>query len=1062
MTTSTRELHSIIKPIMKEIYGNGSPMKSQPNDTNQKPLDTAAPADVAASGTGQSGSESEFNVPKVVYDAPCKRPKSILKGGSRSEPDEVSTPPPLDDSSPTTGASAKEPKIPRKIGLAEYKKRHKDRKDSEDPMEDLPTPPVSASNKNTINTTSTGTETEDVALTIDLPTKATSTAVTTTATTDDGKGSQSDDVASSSDGTVTSKSNVSVSFKEESKPESSSSKSDLQVVSYSGKNSSVAKSPIKIPPHPMSVLTGPNTSGPFLSQMSTQFYGGSQFGGPAYPSDWATYPGVFNSLLPTPPRPYLLHPANAPPLPPSSILMAPPVYDPLPSATISTVQSEMAQVEDLRERFTKTLQHELKRVIPSTGSSRDSSPQPRRCRSLSRSPSPSLRKSRRGRSPHRSRKSSSRSQSLDSCRGSDREQVRFRSKSPRARSKSPKSRSKSPRLHRTYRSRYRHRSSSRESTESRRHFRSSKRSNRAEKRRERHFQKHDTHTSTNVKTMGTQTSIETNFEPTKLVYEKEVQTDMLLFVHSKGSQTNSIAENSREAQTDNSMCSAFFNNFVQYLETYPNDVFHFNDILSSSIKYLDQEITRLFHPDDAKQEPLTLYPKQLRRVLECDYMRKLKRTKLPSIIAKERQASSMYSAPVDRPGTPLMDDNQPVVCLPTTAPADDAYDSSELSNADILSDAEASDDNVPNINQLLSQYNNGTTTAAEGSTQSTEVDNNLHNSPPGNDTIKNGEKYAPEFSSVSSNEGLNTEEEVGVSIKKENGESDLSFVPPNSKLYQSPSGSPTKSITDKHNDHSYTSSSAKGQPHTAVHDTKSPEDSTHLTVLKPGEMKKESLIESGSDTNKRPAPNQIPLHNDFWTPRDSKNSPYKSGGSPSSDDTPSIDDMEVAMYNESKSSADSKTYKDKGNTLELLTTSDYATQSGSSPKELMHQTIVESDHDIVDMDISSNSSVPSSSMESTPDRDTNTEVTDSSKSSTSEKDKEKKNTKQNSTYNANKSGKHSPYGVRTHYQAGPCNYRSSVRHPQPQLMYPYGQPPLYHWHNWNSRRGGYWGQPPRY
>ena len=168
------------------------------------------------------------------------------------------------------------------------------------------------------------------------------------------------------------------------------------------------------------------------------------------------------------------------------------------------------------------------------------------------------------------------------------------------------------------------------------------------------------------------------------------------------------------------------------------------------------------------------------------------------------------------------------------------------------------------------------------------------------------------------------------------------------------------------------------------------------------------------------------------------------------------------MYNESKSSADSKTYKDKGNTLELLTTSDYATQSGSSPKELMHQTIVESDHDIVDMDISSNSSVPSSSMESTPDRDTNTEVTDSSKSSTSEKDKEKKNTKQNSTYNANKSGKHSPYGVRTHYQAGPCNYRSSVRHPQPQLMYPYGQPPLYHWHNWNSRRGGYWGQPPRY
>ena len=1050
MTTSTRELHSIIKPIVKEIYESDSPLKPVTSEAKllvEKPL-TADPTNV---------DDAEFNVPKVVYDGPCKRPKSILKGGSRSEPEnELSTPPPLDDYSPTI--TTREPKIPRKIGLAEYKKRHKDRKDSEDPVDDsqsMLTTTVSTSNKGTVTTTKTGTENEDIALTIDLPRNGTLTAVTTTA---DGKGSNSDDVASSSDGTVTSKANVSVSFKEESKPESSlPSKSDLQVVSYS-KSQSIMKSPIKIPPHPMSVLTGPTTSGPFLShkytttnltadlqQMSAQFYGGSQYGAPAYPSEWPSYTNVFNSLLPTPPRPYLLHPASAPPLPPSSILMGPPVYDPLPTATISNVESEMAQVEDLRERFTKTLQNELKRVIPSTESSRDSSPQPRRCRSLSRSPSPSLRKSRRGRSPHRFRKSSSRSQSLDSCRGSDREQTRSRSKSPRS--------------HRSYRSRHRHRSSSRESgTESRRHFRSNKRSSRIEKRRERYTQKYDTHSSTNVKSIGTQTIDEINIEQTKLVYEKEVQTDMLLFVHSKGSQTHPVPESSREAQTDNSMCSAFFNNFAQYLETYPNDVFHFNDILSSSIKYLDQEITRLFHPDGTKQEPLTLYPKQLRRVLECDYMRKLKRTKLPLIIVKERQASSMYSASADaadRPGTPLMDDNQPVVCLPTTTPADDAYDSSGLSNSDILSDTEGSDDDTPNIDQLLSQYSNGTTAQAEeGSTQSTtEVDNTVHTNRSGNDSINNSEKYIPDVSSVSSNEALTGHEEVGMPIKKENGETDLSFVPVNSKLYQSPSQSPTKVFTGKHNDHNYTSStSAKGQPHTAVHDTKCA-DSTHLTVLGPGERKKTPITEFDSDTKRRPGLDGIPLNDNYF-----KNSPHKSGGSPSSDDTPSIDDMEVAMYNEGKPLLDTKSDKEKGSTLELLTTSDYGTHS----KEQLHQTIVESDHDIVDMDISSNSSLPSSSMENTPDRETGADATDTSKPTTSEKEKDKKSSgKSNANYSTKNTGKHSPYSGRTHYQAAPCKYRPPLRHPQPQLMYPYGQP--YAWHSWN-RRGGYWGGhgPPRY
>ena len=1061
MTTSTRELHSIIKPLVKEIYESSSPVKSQSPVTSEvkslveklsdtEPAATTDDAAVSPGGIGQPG----FNVPKVVYDGPRKRPKSILKGGSRSEIDsEVATPPPLDDYSPTM---TREPRIPRKIGLAEYKKRHKDRKDSEDTVDD------SQSTSIAVSTTNKGTtESEEIALTIDLPTKAL-TAVTTTAAAAaaDVKESKSDDVASSSDGTVTSKANVSVSFKEESKPESSSpSKSDLQVVTYS-KSQSTMKSPIKIPPHPMSVLTGPTTSGPFLShkytttnlttdlqQLSAQFYGGSQYG---YPSEWPSYPNVFNSLLPTPPRPYLLHPANAPHLPPSSILMGPPIYDPMPTATISNVESEMAQVEDLRERFTKTLQNELKRVIPSTESSRDSSPQPRRCRSLSRSPSPSLRKSRRGRSPHRSRKSSSRSQSLDSCRGSDREQTRSRSKSPRS--------------HRSYRSRHRHRSSSRESsTEFRRHFRSNKRSSRGEKRRERHTQKHDTHTSTNVKSMGTQTVDEINIEQTKLVYEKEVQTDMLLFVHSKASQTYPIPENSREAQTDNSMCSAFFNNFAQYLETYPSDVFHFNDILSSSIKYLDQEITRLFHPDGTKQESLTLYPKQLRRVLECDYMRKLKRTKLPSIMAKERQASSMYSAPdnVDRPGTPLMDDNQPVVCLPTTTPVDDAYDSSGLSNSDILSDSEGSDDNVPNINQLLSQYNNGTTVTAEGSAQSTEVDNNVRNNTSGIDTMNNSEKHIPEFSSVSSNEPFTHEEEVGMPIKKENGETEMSFVPANSKLYQSPSESPTKAFTGIHTDHNYTSSnSAKGQPHTAMHDSKCPEDSTHLTVVRPEERKKPPITDSNSVTKKRPALDGIPLNDNYWSTLESKNSPHKSAGSPSSDETPSVDDMEVAMYNGEKPPVDTKTDKEKGSTLELLTTSDYGTQSP------MHQTIVESDHDIIDMDISSNSSLPSSSIESTPDRDTGAEVTDTSKKNTSEKDKEKKSSGKPNSSNpsyANKgSGKHNPYSGRTHYQAGPCKYRSPLRHPQPQMMYPYAQPHMYQWHNWNSRRGGYWGGPPRY
>jgi len=1059
MTTSTRELHSIIKPIVKEIYGSNSPVKNQSPVTSEakplvgKPSDAVSTSDTVTSPS--STGQPEFNVPKVVYDVPCKRPKSILKGGSRSEPDnELSTPPPLDDNSPTI--TSREPKIPRKIGLAEYKKRHKDRKDSEDTMDDSQ-PMLTASSKDIV--TKTGTESEDIALTIDLPTSGTLTAVTTTA---DGKGSNSDDVASSSDGTVTSKANVSVSFKEESKPEvSSPSKSDLQVVSYS-KTQSVMKSPIKIPPHPMSVLTGPTTSGHFLShkytptnltadlqQMSAQFYGGTQYGAPpGYPSEWPNYTSVFNSLLPTPPRPYLLHPANAPPLPPSSILMPPPVYDPMPTATISTVESEMAQVEDLRERFTKTLQNELKRVIPSTESSRDSSPQPRRCRSLSRSPSPSLRKSRRGRSPHRSRKSSSRSQSLDSCRGSDREQTRSRSKSPRS--------------HRSYRSRHRHRSSSRESVaEIRRHFsRSNKRSSRTDKRRERYTQKHDTHSFANVKSMGTQTIDEINVEQTKIVYEKEVQTDMLLFVHSKGSQTHPVPENSREVQTDNSMCSAFFNNFAQYLETYPNDVFHFNDILSSSIKYLDQEITRLFHPDGPKEEPLTLYPKQLRRVLECDYMRKLKRTKLPAIIAKERQASSMYStsANVDRPGTPLMDDNQPVVCLPTATPGDDAYDSSGLSNSDILSDTEGTDDEV-NINQLLSQYNNGTTaTAEEGSAQ---VDNNVRNNPTDNDIISNSEKYIPDFSSVSSND----HEEVGTSIKKENGETDTSFVPANSKLYHSPSQSPTKAFTAKHIDHSYTSNtSAKGQPHTVVHDTKSAEDSTLLTVLGPGERKKAPTTGTDSDTKRRPGLDGIPLNDNFYSSQDFKNSPHKSGGSPSSDDTPSIDDMEVAMYNEGKPPPYTKTDKEKGNTLELLTTSEYGTL-GNDPKELMHQTVIESDHDIVDMDISSNSSLPSSSMENTPDRETGGDVTDTSKPTTSEKEKDKKGSgKLNTSYSIksnSSTGKHSPYSGRTHYQAAPCKYRPPPRHPQPQMMYHYGQP--YSWHSWN-RRGGYWGchGPPRY
>lgn len=832
---STRELHSIIKPLQSNS-STSSATKSQPavttssdspvkleDDKLTSPIVTATPTtDFAPSGdktsTVQASTQPEFNVPTVVYDKPCKKPKSILKGGNKIDQlDDVSLPA---EDSPTALSSAK---VPRKIGLEEYKKRHKERRDSEEVVED-------GSNNNSFVEVAAKTTSKDCKTSVD----SSSSSPTHQLMIIEG------DAGSSLDGAATSKasSDVSVSFKEEKKGDSPSKHESLSP--NLSKGQSIGK-PVKIP-HPMSVLASSSSAivshkyTPNLPELSMpQYYpGGSQYPTPAYRHDWTTNYPLFGGLS----RPYLIpHPPTAPL--PSAMLTTPmiPSLPPPPVVLPSSTQKadeEMARVEDLTEMFTKNLQNKLKHVIESDDSSRESSPKPRKSRSLSRSQSPPPRLSRRGRSPRRSRKSNSRSQSLDSCRGSDREQVRSRSKSPRS--------------HKSHRSR-RHRSSSRDSSvEDRRHSRSLKRS-RNDKRR-------DHKPISTPKTIGTQTEENTyKSGDTKRLSEKEVQTDRLLFVHSKASQTYPMFENHKAVQVDFPVCSHFYADFAQYLETYPIDMFNFNEILSTSITYFEQEISKAFPCNR------TLTSKQLNRILGFNHMKKL-RSKLSTLL-KESQGINPYNMADDayRPGTPLLDDNQPVVNLTSVVSGGDHGneqlnddDSSGLSNSDILSDSEASNDSV-NLNDLLSQYSNSSKPTQEEHAVSTETS---HAMP----TKNHPEEAAPSKANpekvpykqptkpddnASNIKGLNkvtgqlavddtNATENTIIIKEEDTDEEKSFIPENYKLVDSPPlSSAHYSSASLQNDHTY--SKAGGNPSGAqfkalLDPLESTMDRTLLTVVR--------------------------------------------------------------------------------------------------------------------------------------------------------------------------------------------------------------------------------------
>ena len=1005
---SNRELHSIIKPLQT------TPTKVQPVVTTSADLVVKAENDKLTSSTSTASQASaasltedktntQFNVPTVVYNKPCKRPKSILKGGNQLDDANL-----VSEDSPTAPTSAK---VPRKIGLAEYKKRHKERRDSEDVAEDnnsaMEVVAESADKDNKTSVDSSSSSPTDHLMIVE-------------------------NKESSLDGTATSKANsdVSVSFKEEKKGDSPPKSESLSVVFSKGQ--SIGK-PIKIP-HPMSVLAPcsstiiPHKYTSNLAELSMPFYPS-----PTFRHDWTTNYPIFGGLS----RPYLMpHPPTAPL--PSNILTTtlipsvppppPVVYDTLPSVSTQKADEEMARVEDLTEMFTKNLQNKLKRVIGSRSddSSSESSPKPRRSRSLSRSQSPPPRSSRRGRSPRRSRKSNSRSQSLDSCRGSDHEQVRSRSKSPRS--------------HKSHRSR-RHRSSSRDSSvEDRRHSRSLKRRN--DKRR-------DHKTTSILKTISTQTEENTyKSGDTKRLSEKEVQTDRLLFVHSKGSQTYPMFENHKAVQVDTSVASNFYADFAQYLETYPLDMFNFSDILSTSINYFEQEISKAFPCNK------TLTSKQLKRILEFNHMKKL-RSKLSTLL-KESQNLTPYMAEVYRPGTPVLDDNQSGINLVSPVPeGGDANeqqpyeeDSSGLSNSEILSDSEGSNDNVPNLSELLSQYqNNGKATqehtgmpAETSHTTPTCFDKttqeNSHTTPtksqpdegtPSRPNVEHSCKRSvkPEDNTCSvtavhkvTGQLDDIDSTSKITVKEESTDVDKSFVPENYKSLKSVGSPPSPSKHFKTNDHTYSEAGShpSGAPFKVVLDpSTSDKDRAFLTVIE--RMKRNKGFVKGQ----KKANPEVPLGEEIYQ----------------------------------------SIRKGCEEFLSLaLNSPDHCTGEDGD------KVSIESDHDTIDMEISltdsqnEEDSQGSASTEEKVTDDTKSQPSKSSHSSTEDKNKSSGSTSDSKAKgpgrNASVTTKHhyTYHAVPLHYQAQPFKYRQQQH---PQMMHYGRRPDAYH--HWDWRRGYGWGIP---
>ena len=1009
---SSRELHSVIKPqptsssslSTKHQQPSDSSMKQQQpvetgsvvtsdNDkvtcsTSTAPLSSVAATTEDKTGTVQASTQSQFNVPTVVYNKPCKKPKSILKGGNKIEQlDDANV---ASEDSPTTPASAK---VPRKIGLAEYKKRHKERRDSEDVAEDA------------INNSSA------MEVVVESTSKDGKTSVSSTSPTDHLM--IIEDTESALDDTATSKANsdVSVSLKEEKKGDST-----LKSEAVISKSNSISK-PVKIPPHPMSVLAP--SSGTIIAHKypsSITDLSMPYFPGSAFRHDWGTNYPIFGGLS----RPYLMpHPPTAPL--PSNILTAPMlptipppvVYEPLPSVSNEKADAEMARVEGLKEMFTKNLQNKLKDVIHSDGSSRESSPQPRRSCSLSRSQSPPPRSSRRARSPRRSRRSNSRSQSLDSCRGSDREQIRSRSKSPRS--------------HKSHRSRRHVRSSSRDSSvEDRRHFRNLKRRN--DKRR-------DHKTAISSKTISTQTEENTyKSGDTKRLSEKEVQTDKLQFVHSKGLQTYPMFENHKAVQVDSSVASNFYADFAQYLETYPIDMFNFSEILSNSIRYFEQEISKAFPCNK------TLTTKQLKRILEFNHMKKL-RSKLSTLL-KESQSLNPYMVNAYRPGTPLLDDNQsgvnliPSVSEEVEGNEQPLYEdeSSGLSNSEILSDSDDSNDNVPNLSELLSQYqNNGKLAQTQEQTVSTSPAETSHttptksksdeakpsqpNSEAGNScSVKGVQKMTGQLDDVKASK---------ITVKKENSDVDKSFIPDSHKLSASPhKTSPTSSDSFKTDDHTYSEagSSPSGTPFKVEPDpSKSKTDGTLLSVIQRTKTSK------GSSARQKKTKPQIPLCED--------------------------------IYQSVKKGCE-----------EFLSSTAYGPDQCCTG-EVGNKVSVESDHDAVDMEISLTDSQNDDDSQGSASAEE--KVNDEAKSQSSKSTQgsmEDKNAKGGGSSTNDNKGKatsrnggstkdlhhyNSYHAVPLHYHAQPFKYRPQ----RPQLMYHGLRPDVYS--SWDWRRGyGAWGPPP--
>lgn len=1007
---SSRELHSIIKPL--QTSSSSSPTKSQPPITTSGDLAvkleddklTGSAVTVVSTtlsedktSTVQANTQPQFNVPTVVYDKPCKRPKSILKGGNKIEQlDDVTV---LSEESPTAST-----KVPRKIGLAEYKKRHKERRDSEDVVEDI------SNNNSAMEVVAEGTS-KDCKKSVDISSSSSSPT--------DHLMIVEEAIQSSIDGTATSKANsdVPVSFKEEKKGESPSKSESPSVIL--GKAQSISK-PIKIP-HPMSVLAP--SSSTIIPHKYTELTLPQYYPNAPYRHDWPTNYPVFGGLS----RPYLMPHPPAAPLP-STILTTPlipsvppppMVFDPLPSVSTQKADEEMARVEDLTEMFTKNLQSKLKRVIHSDDSSRESSPQPRKSRSLSRSLSPPPRSSRRGRSPRRSRKSNSRSQSLDSCRGSDHEQIRSRSKSPRS--------------HKSHRSR-RHRSSSRESSvEDRKHSRSSKRS-RNDKRR-------DHKATVNTKTISTQTEENTyKSGDTKRLSEKEIQTDRLLFVHSKGSQTYPMFENHKAVQVDFSgVYSSYYNDFAQYLETYPLDMFHFNDILSTSVSYFEQEISKAFPCNK------TLSAKQVKRILEFDHMKQLN-SKLKTLL-KESQGANPYVLDTSRPGTPLLDDNQPVINLVSAASeggdgneqAEQPYEeSSGLSNSEILSDSEESDDSAPNIEELLSQYNNSSKATQEHVPPAEVNHGTPTKSHPEEPALKrsNAElsckqsiKPDDKTCSIKGVHKENDDVESKITIKEESTDLDKSFVPENYILVGSP------------------------------HQMSPPLPNTHFTTYD-HTYSKNGSHPSGTHLKVTLDPSVTKTDRTFLTTIERKRTTKSSatGQKKSSPEVPVP--LGEELYQSVKKGCEEFL------SLSVCPAGDHDHLSSEDGDKLS----IESDHDAVDMEISltdsqneedslgdgsaeekvdeSKSQLSTSSQPSTEDKNKSISVADSKAKGGARKAVGSTKVLHQYTYHG--------AGPLHHYQGQPFKYRQQQR---PAVTAYYVTPP-YQWGDW--RRGGYpWG-PQRY